>query len=351
MNGLMKTLGSIVKRVPDYIMPIPFGDKVEVLVKRGDNFKAGDTLFKRMTKRIVESHHIPTQLGVKVGSSGDYIARLNGEFVEKGEVLAERLVSGGLIIKRINALSEGILSLDRLASGYIDIMSSTQEKDIVVDFRGTVEGVDSNNGMYLRSNAWVMKIITSMKSSEDDLKSTFAGEFVQIGDGSSVYTSKDLHESYHGEIVYAGRFVYPDLIRELYRRGAELVVAYAMDYEDYSMLTEPVVLLGGFGSVVFDGYWQRAISAMFGSFSIVNLKRREIAWGERGQFMNKTVVEADSGVVSEVKVGVNVMVISVDGMNRVGIVREVVQEGFATVEFEDRSSLIIDIAFLRPIIV
>ncbi len=345
----MKILGRIIKKEPSYILPLPFNGKVDVRVKRGDDFKSGDILFSRMTKKIIESHHIPTQLGVKVKDSGDYIARLGGEYVEKGEVLAERLMSGGLVVKRIVATQEGILSLDRVDKGYLDIMSSTEVTDVKIDFRGKVESIDSNNGMHVRANAWVMRIITSMRAAEDDLSSSFIGEFTQIGDGTSVYTQKDLKESYEGCIVYAGRFVYPDLVRELYRRGAELVVAYAMDYEDYSAITEPIVLLGGFGSVVFDSHWERVVSSMFGSFAAVNIKEGCIAWGDKGQFMNRSVNDSDELFVPSIKPGMYVLVTNQESLNRVGLVREVASEGIASVEFEDRSISLIDTGFLKPI--
>lgn len=349
MNGSMKRLGKLVKRTAHYSLPIPFKGKVDTGLEKGENIKAGDLLFRRNMKKIKKSYYLVKELGIKAEKASDYVARLNGEYVTAGEVLAERLTSGGLVVRKIHATDEGIVSLARLDKGYIDILAESETLEVKSDFRGTVEKIDMGQGMYVNTSIWRMRLTTSLKGSTDEFGAMHAGTFEQIGDGSSIYVVKDLKESYEGKIVFAGRFVYPELVRELYNRGAELVVAYAMDYEDYILLVDHVVLLGGFGNLSFDSYWQKSVSAMFGSFCVVDLTKKFIMWPDNGQFLNTTPNEPESVIVSSIKIGMEVMSNDVEDFNRIGKVIELEEEGFATVEFQDGSRKLLNTEVLTPV--
>jgi hypothetical protein len=345
----MKRLGKIVQRVSKYSLPIPFRGKVEVKLDKGQTVKPGDLLFTRSLKKIKRSYYLPKELGVAVNKAEDHVARLNGEYVTAGEILAERLAGGGLIVRKIHAGEDGIMSLQRLNKGYIDILAESETMEVYSDFRGTVEKIDMGHGMYVNTSIWMMRTTALMKSSKDEFDSVYAGKFEQIGDGSSIYVAKDLKESYSGKIVFAGRFVYPDLVRELYNRGAELVIAYAMDYDDYVLLADPVILLGGFGNLAFDSYWQKSISAMFGSFCVVDVVKGAVMWADNGQFMNQNPHEVESLVVPVLKNGMDVMCMDVDEVNRVGKVIEITDDGFLTVEFTDGQRKLLSSDVLIPI--
>jgi hypothetical protein len=345
----MKRLGKIIQRASSYSLPIPFRGKVDVSLDKGQLVKPGDLLFKRSLKKIKRSYYLPKELGVTADRADDHVARLNGEYVTAGEILAERLAGGGLIVRKVHASVDGIISLQRLNKGYIDILAESETLEVTSDFRGTVEKIDMGQGMYVTTSIWMMRTTALMKPSKDEFDSIYAGKFEQIGDGSSIYVVKDLKDSYEGKIVFAGRFVYPDLVRELYNRGAELVVAYAMDYDDYMLLADPVILLGGFGNLGYDSYWQKSISAMFGSFCVVDIAKGAVMWADTGQFMNQNPYEAESIVVPVLKSGMDVMCMDVEDTNRVGKIAEMTDEGFVTVEFADGQRKLLSQDVLVPI--
>lgn len=289
---------------------------MHIHVEKGGKVRVGSKLFKSHTKRIIDSYHLPSELGIKAGTEQDHIVRLSGEFIGKGEVLAERLASGGLVVKKAISAKEGVLSMARLESGYLDILSEKQDMEVASDMFGEVVEVDARLGINIETTVWAMDFFAKQFGKRDQAHGF--GKFNVIKSGGSVYTAKDLEESYYGGIVFAGRFVYPELVLELYERGAEMVIVYAMNYMDYRDLDVPVIVLGGFGQLAFPKKLQEFISAMDGKLTSLDFKEKEIVFGDAGEYLSEGSKLPDYEFTSTFGVGMEVILTDSVHFGRVG---------------------------------
>lgn len=239
------------KRSGDIDLRIPLPGNNTLYVEVGDTVNPEDKLFRTEYKKIVSSYHLPSLLGVKTEKVKEYVGRINGEYISQGDLLAERLLSGGLVSKRILAGSDGIVSLLRLGSGYIDILAESEDKLITSPVRATVKEITLNNYIALSAFAIGCACIISknLERARSSLTDQICGELEIIGTGDSVYTDKDLKENYSGKVVFAGRYLPLDLLVKIYERDCALVLTYSMDYLDYKKTEMPVVVVGGFGQI------------------------------------------------------------------------------------------------------
>lgn len=312
----MRRIKHLIQKKHNHKFHIPAQEDMLMYVKKGGKVRVGSKLFKSRTKRIVDSYHLPSELGIKAGTEMDHIVRLPGEFIGKGEVLAERMASGGLVVKKAISAKEGVLSTARLESGYLDILSEKQDLEVVSDMFGEVIEADARLGINIETTVWAMDFFAKQFGKRDQAHGF--GKFKVVNGGGSVYTVKDLEESYYGEIVFAGRFVYPDLVLELYERGAEMVIVYAMNYMDYKSLEVPVIVLGGFGQLAFPKKLQEFISAMDEKLTSLDFKEKEIVFGDAGEYLSDGSKHADFEFTNTYGVGTEVMLTDAVHFGRVG---------------------------------
>ncbi|MCA9374874.1 hypothetical protein KC622_00930 [Candidatus Dojkabacteria bacterium] len=233
----------------DYRIPLRGNNRLYVEV--GDNVAPGSKLFNAEHKKLMETYHLPSLLGIKADNVKDYVGRINGEYISKGDLIAERLMSGGLASKRVISGSDGIVSLTRVGSGYVDILSESEDKEVTSPVNGTVSEISLNNYISLSTSAVGLEyeVSKNLEKPGSPLNGQIQGELELIGNGDSVYTEKDLNSNYSDKIVFAGRYLPLDLLIKLYERDCSLVLAYSLDYLDYKKTDMPVVILGGFGQL------------------------------------------------------------------------------------------------------
>ena len=332
-------------------MLIPFEGSVEVMTKRGELIKPGSMLFTKSSKRILGSTYIPKELGVKVEGAQDYVVRLNGEYVLKGEILAERMSGGGLAMKRLYASSDGILSTTRIEKGFLDVLSESENDEYTAQYHGKVLDVDLSNGMSVETMVWFMPMLTdNYHERPNEYKNVRVGEFEVLGEGNSMYVVKDLKDNYKGKIVYAGRFAYPDLLREIYERGAEYIIVYSMDYEDFATLNFSVGIIGGFGNIPYPKEYVSICKSLTNSFVSVDLEKNIVIWPDQGTYLHKAPHEYPSGFISFLKPGMNVRVMDVDNFRAIGKVLDLnEEENMVSIELEDGKRYFISQDLLTPV--
>lgn len=263
----------------DELFMIPIGGNSKSFIDVGDRIGFGQKLFETRRRLIVDSYYLPKILGNKIEDSADYVGRISGEFVSKGDLLAEKLTAGGMVGKRVISGVEGVINLDRISLGYIDIHGEEEKVDLFSNIEGVVEEFSLNSHILVRATAASFKIVDSynINSGVVPRSEIFSGELVTIEDGSSVYTPNVLKDSYEGKIVYAGRFLYPDTAKEIYKRGALALITYSLDYETLEMLNFPVVVVGGYG--LSNGSYDLAylLSSNVGHVIRIDTERKQIS--------------------------------------------------------------------------
>lgn len=223
---------------------------VEFFVKTGSEVKQGDKLFKINRRELLESHYLPKLLGVKPNKCLDYIGRVPGEFVSEGELIAEKLTSAGMVTKKITAGVDGIISIDRISKGYLDILGEYENIIIKSPFVGRVKEIVINEFLVFETSAAVCEyLIDKNLDNSAKLSDEITGRIELLNEGENMYKLNTLKDSYNGSIVFTGRHLYPNLARQLYQKGAICIVTYSMDYIDFQELDVPVIVMAGFGQL------------------------------------------------------------------------------------------------------
>ena len=227
---------------------IPFEGKVKSCIKLGSNFEKGEELFQVESRKLLGSYSVARDLEVKPEKTVDFVTRIEGEYITKNGVIAERTFSGGLMSKRILSEHEGIVNLSKVRMGYVNILSELGLKSYNSNFNGVVKDIDFSRGIFIESDAFELPIFFSNGKLEENI----FGELHVLSDIESVPSVKKMQKSFEGKVVFAGRFLYPELATELFRRGCKFVLAGSMNYDDLKNLNVPIGVMLGFGNIHFD---------------------------------------------------------------------------------------------------
>lgn len=265
----------LITRYDAYQFKIPYGVRDKVLVKVGNNVKVGDELVERKENLTAYSIFIPNELDMTVKEIPQYITCIHGEFVNEGDTLVEKPNQGGLTVAKLVSPVEGVVDLERIEAGYLDILGEEGESVSKSTFTGKVLDINPVDGIVFESSASAMdiKILSKMYQKEEPEK--IIGEFVVVGDGSSLQLKAD-DTDYTNKIVFAGKYLHTSLLQDLFERGAAFVLAYSMEYADFRRQTLPLGLLGGFGEVSCSNSILSLLSARDGDLCSIDLNESQI---------------------------------------------------------------------------
>jgi len=260
----------IFEKYTDFKFNIPLFNNDKVVIKEG-NINVGDILLKRSQSTLKKSLYVPKMLNCKVEESEKYLLRMDGEYVERDEILAKKLASSGLTFTEITCPVSGVLELSRIKQGYIDILGEEVESVFKSDFTGYVNGINPTDGLTITSNAVCVDGVVSTKSS-----GKLFGNLEILGDGESILTESSLDVDYTGKIVWVGPYLYNRVAVELFERGAIAILTYSMSYNEFRNIGLPIMILGGFGSVHCDSLFLNRIISLKGKFVIVDCSENQL---------------------------------------------------------------------------
>ena len=113
---------------------------------------------------------------------------------------------------------------------------------------GQVKDVQVGKGLVVETDICELPLFYSNSDSEDNI----FGTFKLFNDPNSILSAKNIKESLDGTVVFAGRFLYPELAMELYKKGCKFILVSSMNYDDLKDLEVPIGVLTGFGNIYFD---------------------------------------------------------------------------------------------------
>ena len=334
--GLMKVRDRIFEQYDEYEFTIHLNDSINLFVKEGDSIGFGDKLFTRGENATKESIYIPKELGCNVDNCKEYVTALSGEFVQSGDIIAEKTSGNGLTVKRVVASHSGVVSTKRLSDGYIDILGEQLQVEVKSNFTGKVISADPVRGLRICAETTAMDIravskdFFNAKSSHESV----SGEFVLLGDGTSVYTLSDLEDDYSGKVVFAGRFIYEDVIKKLFELGAVCVLVYAMDFKLFRSINLPVGVIGGFGNINFPPEIRKGISDLSRCFVVADGEEKQLFFVKKGSLPLHISENQDDDFV-DIFIGEKVMSYDPQSYGRIGNVIAYDKEAnYLTVEFQ-----------------
>ncbi len=261
----------LLEKYDSYIFRIPVSSRDDVKVKTGDNVKEGMDLYVRKGSNACHSFYLPDQLHCTIDTVSKYITCIDGEFVNEGDVLAEKVSAGGLTVKKLISPSSGIVDLTRMKSGYIDVLGEEHETLVKSSFNAEILDVNPLEGITLKTSALALDLL-SVSSAERVL---LAGEFVALNMGKDIKLKGD-DASYEGKIVFVGKHLHSSLLRDLFEKGAKFVLTYSMDYQDFRNQGLPIGLIGGFGEIYSGEELLTQLSELNGSYVVVDFDESQM---------------------------------------------------------------------------
>lgn len=242
----MEIRSRIFEKYENYRFKIPLRNTDRVVIGEG-RVNIGDTLLERVETPLKKSLSVTKVLKCKNEECESYIVRVDGEYIEEGEIIASKTSSGKLSVVELISPINGILDLNRIKMGYVDILGEESSSVIKSDFSGYVETVNPIDGLVVVTDAVCVDGVVTTKSDDK-----FFGKLDVLGDGRSILKESSLESDYTGKIVWVGPYLYNKVAIELFERGAVAVITYAMAYSEFREIGLPIMILGGFGSVHCD---------------------------------------------------------------------------------------------------
>jgi hypothetical protein len=332
----MKVRNRNFEQYNEYQFNIPFDTRVHLYVKEGEEISFGDDLFVRMESAVKESIYLPKVLGCNIEDSKKYVIVLAGEFVDKGDILAEKISSNGLTVKRISSFHSGVVSVKRINDGYIDILGEQSEVVVKSSFSGRVIYADPVKGLRIEAETTALDLMAVSRDFFNSRKNgeSITGEFVLLGDGTSIYRISDLEDDYKGKIVFAGKYVYEDVLKKLFELGAVCVLVYSIDYNVFRSINLPVGVIGGFGNMYFPSEIRKALADLSRSFVVADGEEKQLFFVKKGS-VPLHVSENQDDDITDVYIGERVMSYDPQSYGRVGTVVGYDKETeYLTVEFQ-----------------
>jgi hypothetical protein len=266
----------VFEKYKNYRFSIPYQSGDKVSVKVGESIKKGEEILIKRGSHITHSFYLPEEIDAQTGKLKDYINCIDGELVEKGDVLVERIMSGGLSVKKVISPVQGVIDLSRLKSGYLDILGEEEESSVKSSFEGVVEGVDPIDGINIISDSYALDLLSISDSNTRVKKERkIVGEFAVVGNGKDLVLKAE-DSSYRDKIVFTGKYLHPELLYDLFQKGALFVLTYSMDYIDFRKQGLPVGIVGGFGEIYSSKEITKLISSMDGTFVVVDYDESQI---------------------------------------------------------------------------
>lgn len=276
----MQIRSRVFEKYEKYIFNIPLLGSDKTDIKPG-KLNVGDILFQRSDSTLKKSINISEVFKCKGAESYKYVLKIDGEYVEKGEVLAEKTSSGKLSIMQIKSPISGVLDLSRITYGYIDILGEEGSIEFKSDFSGEILDINPIDGITISTQAVGIDGVVSSKGNDK-----LFGKLEILGDGNSILNEGGLNQEYRGKIVWVGPYLYNRVATELFERGAVAVLTYAMSYTEFREIGLPIMILGGFGSVHCDLEFLKRFLSFKDKFLILDTSQNQLFILSESNFKN-----------------------------------------------------------------
>ena len=317
----------------DFTIPLDGGERL--YIKNNQKITVGENLFTKSENGIKESYFLVNDLGCKASECMKYISCIDGAYVEEGDILAQKTVKNGLTVKQIVATVSGIVDLGRISKGFIDILS--EEEDIVVksNFSGTINEVLPGSYISIKSPASALDL-----SATTILDSKMFGNIVILNRENDMLS--DIPDiDLKGKIVWFGSYLPLNLILKIFQRGAKAVITYSMEYQDFKDIGLPIGVIEGFGKIHCDEKFLEEFYKIDESFVVLDGDENQLFIAKKEQ-MEKHSTEF---FIKEL-LGARVISRHSSHYGYIGVISQINDLNYVTVDFEKAGKSIVDIGSL-----
>lgn len=322
MNNIRKLLQNI-----DLVLKQSIKGDVNFQVKEEDTFVKGDVIFTQEAMEPSYIHDLSKELDVPALNVINTVNRVDGEFVGKGELIAEAHSNSGMVMLKVYAGEDGIISLNKIDKGIVEILSEYTTKEVKAEVKGRIKTIDKMNEYSFTVSSLLIKPF-AMKLKKDfegtgDLIDSIPDLYI-LKEGDSVYSVKDINRDVNGKVVYVGKYVYREFVKNLFVHGAKAVITNTMDITDFNSIDENIIVLQGFGHLPYEPLYLNIFKKNVGNkiyFSKYLIDGFSIVDGEYN------VQEVETKYVRKLEIGDKVISFELDSFGREGVI----------VDFEDKN--------------
>jgi hypothetical protein len=333
----------IFEKYEDYRFSIPYKSGDVPLVDKGEKIKRGKEILRKRSSNIKDSFYLPDQIGVSISEIEKSLNCIDGEFVNEGDVLAEKVVMKGLNIKRLVSPAQGVVDLSRIDRGYLALLGEESENIVKSTFNGEVEGINPVDGINILSDSYALDILAVADSSlkEENIEKKLVGEFLVLGEGKDLLlNAQDI--SYEDKVVFVGKYLHPDLMHDLFEKGALFILTYSMEYEDFRRQGLPVGVVGGFGEIYSGRKIIELIASMDKKFVVVDYSESQVFF-----VTNDTSYKVKEDLFVKSAVGSRVISRSLANYGMLGKILSIEDNLYTTVEWETGQTSMLNIGSLE----
>lgn len=334
----------IFEKYDNYKFNIPYKSGDMPLLDRGERIKEGTEIMKKRGSSIKFSFYLPEQIGVSIAEIGKSLKCIDGEFVNEGDVLAEKVVMKGLNVRKLISPAEGVVDLSRIEKGYLGLLGEESEVIVKSTFQGLVESITPVDGISITSDAFALDVLAIADSFLEESRGgkKIVGEFLVLGDGKDLLLDVQDLEC-EDKVVFVGKYLHPELMHNLFERGASFILTYSMEYEDFRKQGLPVGVIGGFGEIYSGRSMLELIASMNGKFVVVDYLESQIFF-----VTSSTTYQSKEDLFVKSAVGSRVISRSLSNYGMLGEIVSVEEYNlFVTVEWETGHRSMLNIGSLE----
>jgi hypothetical protein len=318
-----------------YSFKIPLTGGEKLYVKNQQRIISGNPLFSKTENRIKESYFLVDELGVKASECYKYITCINGEYIEKGEVLAEKKRQSGLTMKQIVSGVFGIVDFDRLDKGFVDVLA--EEENIIVNsnFSGIITEILPGSHITINSPASALDLAATTLFDEK-----LFGNISFINKRNSIMSEiPDI--DLKGKIVWVGSYLPLSLALKVFQKGARGILTYSMEYEDFKNLGLPIGVIEGFGKIHCDEKYLKELYKLDEKFAVLDSVENQLFVAKQEQI--KTV---EGGFFIKELLGARVISRHSAHYGYIGTIIQINDLNYVTVDFGTSGKSIVDLGSL-----
>ena len=321
----------------DFTIPLDGGERL--YVKNNQKIAVGENLFSKSENGIKESYFLVNDLACKPSECIKYISCIDGSYVEEGDLLAQKTVKNGLTVKQIVATVSGIVDLDRISKGFIDILSEEEEVLVKSNFSGTVTEVLPGSYISIKSPASALDLAATTI-----LDNKIFGNFLILNKDNAILSDIP-NVDLKGKIVWFGSYLPLNLILKIFQRGAKAVITYSMEYQDFKDIGLPIGVIEGFGKIHCDEKFLTELYKIDESFVVLDGDENQLFIAKKEQ----TEKPSTDFFVKEL-LGAKVISRHSSHYGYIGIISQINDLNYVTVDFGNAGKSIVDIGSLDFIV-
>jgi hypothetical protein len=264
-----------------------------------------------------------------------YISCINGSYVSQGEVLAQKAAPGGLTIKQIVAKEEGIVDLERLDKGFIDILAEEQDQTVESNFSGLVNEALPGSHILISSPASALDLAATTL-----FEDTIFGNMQFLNSENKVISElPDI--DLKNKIVWVGSYLPINLALKTFQKGAQAILTYSMEYEDFKNLGLPIGVIEGFGKIHCDEKFLKELYKLDKKFVVLDSKENQLFAAKKEQKESR-----ESGFFVKELLGSQVISRHSSHYGYIGTIVQINDLNYVTVDFGESGKSIVDLGSL-----